>query len=276
MEKNAIVVTVCGTKGGTGKTSTSANMGGILADLGKQVCLIDADIQPALSSYYRLDAPPAKCLTELITARPEAVRLDDFVTRARIDRLGIIVSNDPQGKLHDWITQTPDGRVRLRQILRRPSRYDFIIIDSQGANSPLQHAAVLAADILISPIPPDMISAREFARGTLAMLDLLRPMEAWGAPLGAFFGLIYRMDRTNDSKAIAEQLIHDTFEQSAAKIRILNTIIPSLVAYRVVATEKIPVHRHNRRGLDTMADLIQELFPNLQKAVQSFVRREVA
>ena len=58
MEKNTIVVTVCGTKGGTGKASTSANMGGILADLGKQVCLIDADIQPALSSYYRLDHPP--------------------------------------------------------------------------------------------------------------------------------------------------------------------------------------------------------------------------
>ena len=118
-------------------------------------------------------------------------------------------------------------------------------------------------------------SARECARGTLAMLDLLRPMEAWGAPLGASFGLIYRMDRTNDSKAIAEQLIHDTFEQTAARISILNTIIPSLVAYRVAATGKIPVHRHNRRGLNTMADLIQEPFRGLQKAVQSFVRREV-
>jgi chromosome partitioning related protein ParA len=30
--------------------------------------------------------------------------------------------------------------------------------------------AVLAGDILVSPIPPEFLSAREFARGTIGML----------------------------------------------------------------------------------------------------------
>ncbi|PHS58356.1 MAG: chromosome partitioning protein, partial [Alcanivorax sp.] len=49
-----MIVTICSTKGGVGKTTTTANLGGILADAGQRVLLVDADIQPTLSSYYPL------------------------------------------------------------------------------------------------------------------------------------------------------------------------------------------------------------------------------
>ena len=274
MKKNAIVVTVCGTKGGTGKTSTSVNLGGLLADLGKSVCMVDADIQPALSTYYPLTESPDKFLTDLITSKSEDVCLDAFATKTNIENLSVIVSDDPQGKLQDWVTQTVDGRVRLRQTLHRPSDFDYIIVDTQGTHSPLHQASVLAADMLISPIPPEIISAKEFARGTLEMLEALKPMEAYGAPLGSLYALIYRMDRTKDSQAIANQLVHSTFEQSSAKIRILGTIIPSLVAYREAATRKIPVHRHDKRALGKMGDLVSELFPSLKETVMTFVGKE--
>jgi chromosome partitioning related protein ParA len=35
----------------------------------------------------------------------------------------------------------------------------------------VQDAAVLAADILISPMPPEMAVIKELERGTLSMLD---------------------------------------------------------------------------------------------------------
>jgi hypothetical protein len=40
----------------------------------------------------------------------------------------------------------------------------------KGAVGLLQDMAVLAGDILVSPIPPKFLSAREFARGTIGML----------------------------------------------------------------------------------------------------------
>ena len=71
MEKNAIVVTVCGAKGGTGKTSTSANMGGILADLGKQEIQMNihkhAKLTP-LGRERRVNLPAA-CLSRQAGAR---------------------------------------------------------------------------------------------------------------------------------------------------------------------------------------------------------------
>ncbi|MGH8612392.1 MAG: ParA family protein [Gammaproteobacteria bacterium] len=47
-------ISIVSTKDGVGKTTLTANLGAILADLGKRVLRVDADIQPTLSSYYRL------------------------------------------------------------------------------------------------------------------------------------------------------------------------------------------------------------------------------
>jgi Mrp family chromosome partitioning ATPase len=50
-EKTLIVLTICSTKGGVGKTTLTANLAGFLADAGQRDLLVDADIQPTLSSY---------------------------------------------------------------------------------------------------------------------------------------------------------------------------------------------------------------------------------
>ena len=49
-----IGITVVSTKGGVGKTTLSANLGALLADLGVRVLLIDADVQPSLTRYYKI------------------------------------------------------------------------------------------------------------------------------------------------------------------------------------------------------------------------------
>ena len=49
------VVSIISTKGGVGKTTTAANLGGLAADAGLRVLLLDLDVQPTLSSHYELD-----------------------------------------------------------------------------------------------------------------------------------------------------------------------------------------------------------------------------
>ena len=49
-----MITTVTNSKGGVGKTTLVANLSGFLADLGKSVLAVYADIQPTLSSYYPL------------------------------------------------------------------------------------------------------------------------------------------------------------------------------------------------------------------------------
>ena len=54
-EKLMQVVSIISTKGGVGKTTTAANLGGFIADAGLRVLLLDLDVQPTLSSYFTLD-----------------------------------------------------------------------------------------------------------------------------------------------------------------------------------------------------------------------------
>lgn len=260
-------VTFVSTKGGVGKTTCTANVGGILTDLGQRVLLVDADVQPSLSSYYRITHPSPLGLAELITEPTTA----DVISRTEIDHLDVVVSNDPDGKLPNWLLYTLDGRVRLKHILARlDDAYDFVLIDTQGAVGPLQDAAVLAADLLVSPIPPEILSAREFCRGTLDMLDRLRPGAFMGAPVAPLKGLVYRQDRTADAKRIVQELRTLSFGPSRGQITILDTTVPNTVAYREAATRQIPVHRWEPRregatssARDTMLALAHELFPHL-------------
>ena len=62
-----IKFTITSTKGGVGKTTLTANLGALLADMGLRVLLIDADVQPSLSKYFPLvKRTPAAGLTEVI------------------------------------------------------------------------------------------------------------------------------------------------------------------------------------------------------------------
>ncbi|MDZ7840835.1 MAG: ParA family protein [Gammaproteobacteria bacterium] len=263
----ALKITITSTKGGVGKTTLTANLGAILADLGHRVLLVDADAQPTLSSYYPLQARAGLGLSALITEAKDA----EVISRTEIDRLDLVLSDDPEGMLQNWILHTPDGRVRLKHLLARfDPDYDFVLIDTQGAVGPLQDAAVLAADLLLSPIPPEILSAREFARGTLQMLERLRPMACLGAPVGALKGLIYRMDRTVNARRIAHELCCETYGPSRGAVTILETVVPGTVAYREAASARIPVHHWepHRAGptpsaCAVMHALIRELFPHL-------------
>lgn len=237
-----MIITICSTKGGVGKTTLTANLGGFLASAGCRLLMVDADIQPTLSSYYPLAARAASGLYDVVSAGKSA----GAISNTTLCNLDVIVSDDPEGSLENWILHTPDGRIRLRRALANLD-YDFILIDTQGAIGPLQDLGVLAGDILLSPIPPEILSAREFARGTLGMLERLRPMQHLGAPIGHLFGLCYRMDRTIDARTVAETLRRSTFAESRGGISILNTVVPATVAYRESASAQAPVHEWEPR-----------------------------
>ena len=84
--------TVISTKGGVGKSTTCAHLGGLLADAGLRVLLIDLDNQPTLSSYYQIQTEAPGGIYELIAlnqTRPEQV-----ISSTVIHGLDIIVSND--------------------------------------------------------------------------------------------------------------------------------------------------------------------------------------
>jgi chromosome partitioning related protein ParA len=266
-----ITFTIASTKGGVGKTTLTANLGALLADMGLRVLLVDADVQPSLSKYFPLSPPqPLAGLTDVLV-RGEVVAAS--ITPTVFPNLHLVASDDPEGRLPNWLLGRIDRGFRLRHALRAglvPSAYDCVLIDTPGAIGPLQDAAVMAADVLVSPITPEILSAREFRDGTMELLARLEPGSALGAPPAPVKAVIYRQDRTADARLIVAGIARE-FDRPHERVSLLKTVVPHAKAYKEAATLRVPVHQHERRREGTMPSawsvmhcLAWELMPSLR------------
>lgn len=272
------VIPVVSTKGGEGKSTQTANLGGFLADAGLKVLIIDGDhAQPTASSIYPLTYEAPCGLFELLMQTVDLSNWENVISRTSIENLDVIVSNDPRNLLPTYMLNVADGRVRLRNALSNPvfSLYDVILIDSQGSRSVMSELIILAAtDQMIGMVKPVLPDVREFLRGTVALMEELIPYRAFGINLPGIRMLVNCMDYTLLAKTTVEQaesiIVSGGYSQHSDKIRIemLNTRIYDLDVYKQGHASGLPVHRLEKNtsrksdsAFDSMHKLASELFP---------------
>jgi chromosome partitioning related protein ParA len=275
-----LTLTVVATKGGVGKTTLSATIGGLLSDMGYRVLLVDADVQPSLSRYFSIAHQAPHGLTEMVMSgvlSPECIshiELPPAKYQGDVSRLNvrggflhIVTSDTRDGRLQDWLSNRLDRLVRIRMALKNDrisESYDVALIDTQGAVGHLQDAAVNAADLLIAPASPDIVSAREFVDGTIKLLERHESSANMGYTVPAMKAIINRAENTVDSRTMAN-LIREQFMEMRGRVNVLNTVVPSAVAYRKAATLQVPVHWVDPvKAGDVMHQLLWELIPSLE------------
>jgi chromosome partitioning related protein ParA len=271
---------VVSTKGGVGKTSVCANLGGILADMGQRVLIIDGDFQQTLSSYYRIRQKASHGLRMLITKADPT----DCISSTEIDNLDIVLSDDPHQKLVEWFRESANNVYYLAAALTRDNigdKYDYILIDSQGARGIMQESIILASDILLSPIVPNVLESREFMRGTVQMLKSMEPPPGIAVPIvkaPPLYGIIYKQERTNNAVQIATTIRKLYYGESQGRISILDTWIPNMSAYTKATGQCMPVHRFEVKrdgptpsAYESFLALAYELLPHLSDIVPQWV-----
>jgi len=240
------VVSIISTKGGVGKTTTAANLGGFAADAGLRVLLLDLDVQPTLSSYFTLAERAPAGIYEMLAYNEQ--RAEQLVSHTAIDRLDLVLSNDDRGELNTLLLHAP------------------------GARSVLLEMAVLASDLALSPVTPEILAARELRRGTLQLIEDIAPYRHLGIEPPPLRLLINRVHPVSSNARLVQQALRQVFQEQAG-VQVLDTDVPAIEAYPRAATRGLPVHRVEHRqppgrvapaSLDTMRALASELFPQWQ------------
>jgi chromosome partitioning related protein ParA len=266
------VIAIISTKGGVGKTTVAANLGGFIADAGQRVLLIDLDVQPTLSSYYALTHRATGGIYELLAFN--AHTLAQLVSHTTIQGLDVLLSNDEHQQLGTLLLHAADGRLRLRNLLPlfRP-HYDLVLIDTQGARSVMLEMAMLAADMALSPITPEILAARELQRGTLQLIDAIAPYRYLGIQPPSLHLLLNRVPAISSNAKLVQQTLRLIFREHN-EVQILRTEVPAIEAFPRAATASQPVHRIEYRrptgrqapaALETMRALASELCPQWQE-----------
>jgi chromosome partitioning related protein ParA len=264
------ILTFASTKGGVGKTTTAANIGGLLADLQARVLFVDADRQGSLSKFFQIASQAEHGLKWVMEQGGQITPDCISTTHAGVDVITTGVNE--LDEIEAFLTPRTDQHVILKRAMRSPlihDNYDFVIIDSEGARTKLQCCAILAGDRIISPIKPDVISSSEFMTGTLRLIEELNRASDFGLKVGMMSAFINATDKTkvatNVTKELREQL------RSNPLVTVLNSVIPSRAAFATAAANCTPVHRLDRiqassntemTASDALHNLVWELFPN--------------
>jgi chromosome partitioning protein len=175
------VIVLANHKGGVTKTTSTANLGSMLAEAGRRVLLVDCDPQANLSEAFGWSAErPGERLEDLLAApkvsdqyTPPAALADDISQRVPwADLLRIVPCTD---ELADVAADLPDAlgpgyELRLRDVLSPLRRQvDLILLDTPPGLGNLPGMAILAADALLIPA----LAADLDVRGAGKLYDLV-------------------------------------------------------------------------------------------------------
>src|SRR5688572_26526463 len=142
----AKIVSVINQKGGTGKTTTTINLGCALAKLGKKVLLVDLDPQANLS-YSLGITEPAGTLADIFTEQKE---FHEIIS----ERSGVTVvpGSSELVDIEISLVSQPERETYLKNILKAAKGYDYVMIDCPPSLSLLTVNALAASDEVVIPL----------------------------------------------------------------------------------------------------------------------------
>lgn len=206
----ATVIVLANHKGGVTKTTSTANLGAMLAERSYNVLMIDCDPQANLSEAFGwTEEVPGERLEDLLSQPqqphryqpPLALQDDVAVDLLWRDRLHLIPCTDlladVAADLPATIGERYEQQLRVVVDAHRP-QFDFILLDTPPGLGTLSGMALLAADQLLIPsLPADLD-----VRGAGKVYDLVEAQAPGLKILGVLIAVSDRRWRiTRDASA---------------------------------------------------------------------------
>lgn len=249
------IICVMNQKGGVGKTTTTINLAACFARAGRQTLIVDLD--PQCNATSGLDRKPLGVRHPLVCDTPwtEAVVASDWPKLFLLPgcqsfgEVSLLNQNDV--KSDEYGGKTPIER--LRELLQSGLKaYDYVLIDSPPAVSPLTKTALECATEILMPIQCEF-----FAMEGIAKMTSLIEKERW-LSTGILLTMVDpTLELTREVKAQVREFFGNI---------VFQTEIPRDVAFSEASSYGKPVIEYapRSRGARAYIELCMEVFENEQ------------
>ena len=210
------IISIINHKGGVGKTTTTANLGGALTQKGYRVLLVDLDGQANLTMSLGLNSD----LNETIYSSMKSGK--DFPVYKNKEGLEIVPSCLDLSAIETELMNEPVRELILKSLLENiRDRYDYILIDCPPSLSLLSLNALTASDGIIIPVQAQYLAMR----GMDKLVNIINKVKSRINPSLSIYGILITMydGRTNLNKSISE-IVEETFHGKVFTTYIRNNI----------------------------------------------------
>jgi chromosome partitioning protein len=194
---------MCNQKGGVGKTTTSINMSGALAEYGRRVLLVDFDPQGALSAGLGVNAHDATTIYDLMLDR--TLDPKTAIQHTSVKNLDVIPANIELSAAEMKLVNEIAREQILAKILKQVADdYDLIVIDCQPSLGLLTVNALTAAHGVIIPLATEFFALR----GVAILEDIIGKVREGLNPALKLDGILATMvdSRTLHSREVLDRL----------------------------------------------------------------------
>jgi chromosome partitioning protein len=157
-----IVIAIYNMKGGVGKTTTAVNLAYFAAKSGTRTLLWDLDPQAASSFAFRVHPEVegfGKRSLQKVATLTEAIKATDH------DNLDILPADFAYRKLDHFLQQLGRPDRDLAELLEKLGRgYSYVLLDCPPGLSVLSENVFAAADLILVPTIPTVLSLRTLSR----------------------------------------------------------------------------------------------------------------
>ena len=210
------IISIINHKGGVGKTTTTANLGGALTQKGYRVLLVDLDGKANLTMSLGLNSD----LNETIYSSMKSGK--DFPVYKNKEGLEIVPSCLDLSAIESELINEPGRELILKSLLANiRERYDYILIDCPPSLSLLSLNALTASDGIIIPMQAQYLAMR----GMDKLVNIINKVKSRINPSLSIYGILITMydGRTNLNKSISE-VVEETFHGKVFSSYIRNNI----------------------------------------------------
>ncbi len=250
------VWTVANQKGGVGKTTTTVNLGGLLAEQGYSVLLIDLDPHTSLTSYLGIEADDLECSifdclqnshwseqqlikTAVLSTKTENLKvIGGSVAMATIDRQ----MNNLKGK----------GFLLAKTLAALEKQFDYVIIDCPPIMGILLINALAICHRLIIPCQTEYLAIKGLQR----MIDTIHMVAKAGKNNFRYTIVPTMFDRRTRASILALRKLRDDYPDA-----LWNNIIPVDTKFRDASLAHLPLcefekNTHGLRGYKILLRLL--------------------
>ena len=240
------VICVCNQKGGTGKTTTVANLGIGLARAGKRVLLIDGDSQGSLTASLGYRDPDSLDIS-LATIMEKLINEDEMNPKEGIlhhpEGIDLMPANIELAALEvSMVNIIGRERILKNYIQLVEDSYDYIITDCNPSLGMITINALACANSVLIPVQSSFLPIKGLQQliKTIGIVkrQLNEKLQIEGILLTMVDG------RTSFSKDICD-MVRDTYGD---KVRIFKENIPRSVRAEETTAEGVSIFVHDKNG----------------------------